>query len=90
MSSSPLLTANRPISTNQAAGFTYLYDIARTPAPVDTSYTIGWKCEDRRGRIEEGREPHLCLHTLTPCDEVALASGDPPKTGRTRPAATVT
>ena len=56
-----------------------LYDVERSSGPVSSSYTVDWKGEDLRGRIREGTEPHLRLHALTPCDEVALASGDPPQ-----------
>ena len=63
----------------KASGFTYLYDVARSAGPVADSYTVDWKCEDLRGRIKEGKEPHLRLHALTPCDEVATAAGDPPQ-----------
>ena len=61
------------------SGFTYLYDVARSSAAVGGGYTVDWKAEDLRGRIREGTEPHLRLHALTPCNEVALASGDPPQ-----------
>jgi len=61
------------------SGFMYLYDVERSGKPVDTYLTVDWKGEDLRGRIAEGKEPHLRLHALSPCDEVALASGDPPQ-----------
>ena len=61
------------------SGFTYLYDIERSEQPVDSYFTVDWRAEDQRGRIEEGNEPHLRLYALTACDEVALASGDPPQ-----------
>jgi hypothetical protein len=61
------------------SGFSYLYDVARSGQRVEHPYTVDWKCEDLRGQIKEGNEPHLRLHALTPCDEVALASGDPPQ-----------
>ncbi len=67
------------------SGFTYLYDVERTQQPVSDCYTVDWKCEDLRGRIKEGKEPHLRLHALTPCDEVALCSGDPPQNKRGAP-----
>ncbi len=60
------------------SGFTYLYGVERTTGRVDTPYTVDWKIEDKRGRVKEGQEPHLRLHALTPCDEVALATGDSP------------
>ena len=62
----------------RGSGFMYLYDVERSTAPVRRVYTVDWKAEDGRGRIQEGHEPHLRLHALTDCDEVALASGDPP------------
>jgi len=61
------------------SGFTYLYDVERSEQSVDTPFTVDWKAEDKRGRIKEGHEPHLRLHALTPCNEAALASGDPPQ-----------
>ncbi len=61
------------------SGFSYLYDVERSGGPVESYYTVDWQAEDRRGRIAEGRQPHLRLHALTPVDEVALASGDPPQ-----------
>ncbi len=61
------------------SGFSYLFDVERSTGPVDSYYTVDWKGEDLRGRIKEGKEPHLRLHALTPCDEVALASGEPPQ-----------
>ena len=67
------------------SGFTYLYDVERSERPVDGYYTVDWKCEDLRGRIGEGKEPHLRLHALTPCDEVATAAGDPPQNKRGAP-----
>ncbi len=61
------------------SGFTYLYDVARSPVAVQKPYAVDWRIEDIRSRIPEGREPHLRLHALTPCDEVALATGDSPR-----------
>ena len=61
------------------SGFTYLYDVARSTGAVEQPYTVDWKIEDIRGRIPDGREPHLRLHALTSCDEVALATGDSPR-----------
>ena len=61
------------------SGFTYLYDVERSTGPVETPYTVDWKIEDIQDRIREGHEPHLCLHALTSCDEVALATGDSPR-----------
>ncbi|MCK5802839.1 MAG: heparinase II/III family protein, partial [Lentisphaeria bacterium] len=60
------------------SGFSYLWDVERSSGAVSVPYTVDWKGEDRRGRIKKGSEPHLRLHALTACDEVALASGQPP------------
>lgn len=67
-------------------GFSYLYDVARSGAGVEQPYTVDWKAEDLRGRLREGREPHLRVHALTPSDEVALASGQPPQNKSGNPA----
>ncbi len=61
------------------SGFSYLYDVERSNGTVASHYTVDWQAEDLRGRILVGTEPHLRLHALTPVDEVALASGDPPQ-----------
>ena len=61
------------------SGFTYLYDVERSAGRVAAPYTVDWKIADKRRRIKEGEEPHLRLHALTPCDEVALATGDSPR-----------
>ncbi|NLJ36826.1 MAG: hypothetical protein GX358_11435 [candidate division WS1 bacterium] len=61
------------------SGFSYLYDVERSGGPVSSYYTVDWLAEDSRNRIKGGTEPHLRLHALTPADEVALASGDPPQ-----------
>jgi len=63
----------------KTSGFTYLYDVERSAGPVDSPFTVDWKAEDLRGRIREGKEPHLRLHSLSSCDEVATAAGDPPQ-----------
>lgn len=68
-----------PVSGYAGSGFMYLYDVERSARAVSTPCTIDWKAEDLRGRIAEGKEPHLRLHALTACDEIALASGDPPQ-----------
>jgi len=69
----------QPGSGYQGSGFMYLYDVERSKGPVVNPFTVDWKIEDTQGRIADGHEPHLRLHSLSPCDEVALASGDPPQ-----------
>ncbi|MFC1596593.1 heparinase II/III family protein [Planctomycetota bacterium] len=76
----PLGTLDGPhAAVYQQSGFTYLYDVQRSAGRVDTPYTVDWTIEDIRGRIRKGKEPHLRLHGLTACDEVALATGDSPR-----------
>lgn len=60
------------------SGFSYLWNVERSDGAVEAPYTVDWKGEDRRGRIKAGAEPHLRLHALTQCGEVALASAQPP------------
>jgi hypothetical protein len=52
--------------------------VERSEGAVEDSFIVDWKAEDNRGRIAEGHEPRLRLHGFTPCEEVALAAGDPP------------
>lgn len=75
---------DKPGCGYKGSGFMYLYDVERSK-PVTDGFTVDWKAEDNRGRITEGHEPHLRLHALTPCDEVALASGDPPQNKQGNP-----
>jgi hypothetical protein len=63
----------------QASGFSYLYDVRRSHGAAEGVWTADWRAEDLRGRIRAGAEPHLRLHSLTACTEVALGSGDPPQ-----------
>ena len=69
----------------RGSGFMYLYDVERSDGPVDSYFTVDWKAEDKRGRIQEGKEPHLRLHSLSESDQVALAAGDPPQTVKSNP-----
>ena len=61
------------------SGFTYLYDVERSAGAVANSYTVDWEIEDVHHRVKPGVSPHLRLHALTECDEVALATGDSPR-----------
>jgi hypothetical protein len=61
----------------KASGFAYLYNVERA-ANVTEPYTVDWACVPVRRSIPEGVQPHIRLHALTPCDEVALATGDAP------------
>jgi hypothetical protein len=65
-------------------GYMYLYDVARDRNPPD-SFALDYVAEDRRKRIDAAIEPHLRLTCLTPCQEVALAHGDPPQNKRGNP-----
>lgn len=68
------------------SGFSYLTDVCRTAARVVSPYTVDWRIEDARGRLRAGSEPHLRAHALTPCGEVAMASGQPPQNRAGNPA----
>ncbi len=59
-------------------GYMYLYDVRRDCKPP-AAFALDYRAEDRRKRIAPSRQPHLRLTCLTPCDEVALAHGDPPQ-----------
>ena len=67
------------------SGFMYLYDVERSREPVANYFTVDWKAGaghtrgSIKGRIRGSHEPHLRLHALTSCDEVALATGNPPE-----------
>lgn len=66
------------------AGWSFLYNVERMAHPPETFF-VDYQATDTRGRIAEGREPHLRLHNLTPLHEVALADGDPPQNKRGAP-----
>jgi oligo-alginate lyase len=66
----------------QGSGFMYLSEVQRSESPVRNAFTVDWNDEGKHGRIKKGHAPRLRLHALTPCDEVALASGQPPKPER--------
>lgn len=67
----------KPSAFLLSSGFSYLWDVDRSTGPVATPYTVDWRAEDARGRLTPGHEPHLRLHALSACDEVALVSGQP-------------
>ena len=66
----------------KGSGFMYLGDVQRSDGPVSNVFTVDWNDAGKHGRVKEGHDPHLRLHALTSCDEVALASGEPPKPDR--------
>jgi len=59
------------------SGFMYLYDVEKGKAALP--FTIDWDLVDKRGNIAEGKDPHLRMYCLSEVDEVAIASGDPPR-----------
>jgi len=73
-------------TTGNTSGFSYLTAVCRSGGTVAAPYTVDWRIEDLRKRIRPGSEPHLRVHALTPCDEVALASGQPPQNRAGNPA----
>jgi hypothetical protein len=72
-------------TTGNTSGFSYLTAVSRSSGKAASPFTVDWRIEDARGRIAAGAEPHLRLHALTPCDEVALASGQPPQNHKGNP-----
>jgi len=60
------------------AGYSFLDNVERAGNPPE-QFTVDYRATDTRGRIAADREPHLCIHSLTPLQEVALADGEPPQ-----------
>jgi len=65
-------------------GYMYLYDVRRDNAPP-AAFSVDYDAIDLRGRIKEGKDPHLRLTFLTSTSEVAIAHGDPPHNKRGNP-----
>jgi len=61
-----------------STGYMYLSHVRRDRKPP-ARFSLDFDAADSRGRIAEGRDPHLRLTCLTPTDEVALARGQPPQ-----------
>jgi hypothetical protein len=59
------------------AAFSYLRNVERGRA-TDESYWVDWDLVHKTGEMDEGRDPHLRMHCLSPVDEVAIAVGEPP------------
>ena len=59
-------------------GYSYLYQVRRDPHPA-ASFTVDWAAEPGYRGSTQGEGMHLRLHALTPCEDVALAAGDPPQ-----------
>jgi hypothetical protein len=65
-------------------GTMYLHGVRRDLGPP-AEFVLDYDAVDLRGRIPEGRDPHLRLTCLTPASEVALVLGDPPKNRQGNP-----
>ena len=61
----------------QCLAFSYLRDVERGNATADSCW-IDWDLVHPNGTMEEGRDPHLRMHCLSPVDEIAIATGEPP------------
>ena len=59
------------------AAFSYMRDVERGKATADSCW-MDWALVHKTGRMDEGREPHLRMHCLSPVDEIAVATGEPP------------
>jgi hypothetical protein len=59
-------------------GYSYLYNVQRDRHP-GVAYEIDWAAEPGYRGIKSGEDVHLHYFGLTPCDDVALANGDPPQ-----------
>ncbi len=62
----------------QGSGFSYLYDVHRA-SDARPGWRADWALVDTWG-TQIGEAPvHVRYHALSPCDEAALAHGDPPQ-----------
>jgi hypothetical protein len=59
------------------SGFMYLRDVQRGNATADSCW-MDWDLVNKTGEMAEDRDPHLRMHCLSPVDEIAVASGEPP------------
>lgn len=67
-----------PGSGYQGTGFQYLRDVQRGTMTAESAWVDWDVVHARTGEVDEGRDPHLRMHMLSPVDEVALAIGEPP------------
>jgi dienelactone hydrolase len=59
-------------------GYSFLYNVRKDEQPP-SSFTLDWKAENGYRGITDQDDIHLRMHALTPCQDVALADGDPPQ-----------
>ncbi|MCX6954541.1 MAG: heparinase II/III family protein [Verrucomicrobia bacterium] len=59
-------------------GYSYLYNVKKAQRPAGP-VTIDWKMSAGRRGLQPSDGVHLRLHVLAPCDDLALAQGDPPQ-----------
>ena len=59
------------------AAFSYLRDVERGNATTDSCW-IDWDILYKTGKMTEGRDPHLRIYCISPVDEIAIATGEPP------------
>jgi hypothetical protein len=65
-------------SNDVPLGYSWLYGVARDDNPA-AQWMLDWQAPDGYRGAKAADEIHLVYHHLTPCDEVALAWGDPPQ-----------
>ncbi len=63
---------------NFPVGYSYLYEVQRDTRP-GSAFTVDWEVEPGYRGTGGGTPLHLRLHGMSPSDDVALASGDPPQ-----------
>ncbi|WP_435361688.1 heparinase II/III domain-containing protein [Haloarchaeobius sp. DFWS5] len=58
-------------------GYNYLYDVSRDDDPG--AFSVDWDIVDYWDALDTDIDAHLRLTMLTECDDVAIASGNPPQ-----------
>lgn len=59
-------------------GYSYLYHVQKDQAPP-AHFMLDWKVTEPYRGLTDKDDVHLRMYALTPCDDVALANGDPPQ-----------
>lgn len=59
-------------------GYPYLYDVERDRHP-SSNFVLDWATEPGYRGVTGRDNIHLRYHSLSPCDDIALADGDPPQ-----------
>ncbi|MFQ6098821.1 MAG: heparinase II/III family protein, partial [Armatimonadota bacterium] len=65
-------------------GYSYLYDVERDADPPN-AFSLDWKAQEGYRGVKAHDDVHVRWHVFAQCDDVALASGDPPQNKRGNP-----